>query len=288
MITMDCDNHLAFIKKIKQYKQKTDEWHTQRKTRLTSSDAATALGINPYKKPVELLLEKCGTGKSFDGNESTIHGNKYEDEAVDKYSTLMGKQNHDFGLISFGDLDPIRDTKENSKKYINKDYHFLAGSPDGIAIDINGLEKLVMLEIKCPMRRKIKHGQIPAYYYPQVQLNMFILDLEIADFVEYIPPSIGNTEMNIVRVHRDDEWFSTNFPILQAFWKSVELWRTRDIRTHPEYSKYVKEDIIERPIKTSREFLFIETGEKRPGSETYSDSGSDSDSKTNDVCLFVD
>ena len=99
---------LEFIKAIPQFEQKSKEWMIQRYGKLTSSDAATALGINPYKKPVQLLLEKCGAGRSFTGNESTIHGNKYEDEAIQKYSFLMGKENHSFGMISFSDLDPIR------------------------------------------------------------------------------------------------------------------------------------------------------------------------------------
>ena len=41
--------------------------------------------------------------------------------------------------------------------------------------------------------QKIKHGEIPEYYFPQVQLNMFILDLEVTDFIEYIPSMIGKT-----------------------------------------------------------------------------------------------
>src|SRR5690348_9715116 len=100
-------DHLQFLKSIPQYDQRTNEWFEQRKNKLTSSDAATALGINPYKKAVELLFEKC-IGRTFTGNENTLHGQKYEDEAIQKYSELMLKENHTFGLISFSDLDPTR------------------------------------------------------------------------------------------------------------------------------------------------------------------------------------
>lgn len=269
------EEHLKFIKDLIQYSQKSKEWFEQRKNRLTSSDAATALGINPYKKRVQLLFEKCGIGKTFTGNESTEHGQKYEEDAIKKYSYLMGKKNHSFGMISFGDLDPIRIKKETSKKYVNKDYHFLGGSPDGISEDKKGLEKLIMLEVKCPLRRKIKHGQIPNYYYPQVQLNMFILDLEIADFVEYIPDP-KKTELNIVRIHRDEEWFKKNIPILQDFWNEVLEWRQRDIKQHPEYAKYITNDNIPKMI-IAPDFLFVETDESRPSS-----------SSSEDICMFVD
>ena len=38
-------------------------------------------------------------------------------------------------MIGFEDLDHIREKKEKSKKYIDKKYHFLGGSTDGVAID---------------------------------------------------------------------------------------------------------------------------------------------------------
>jgi putative phage-type endonuclease len=250
----ECMKHLEFITAIPQYTQKSEDWINQRKGKLTSSDAATALGINPYKHKDELLLEKCGAGRKFFGNVSTFHGEKYEDEAIGKYEMLMGKKNYNYGMISFSDLDPLRASKEHSKKYIDRRYHFLAGSPDGIAIDNHNYEGLCGVEVKCPMRRKIKHGQISEYYYPQVQLNMFILDLELFDFIEYVPDP---TEINIVRIHRNTEWFDSNFPILEAFWNEVLEWRQKDITTHPAYKKYYKDEVIHKS-------LFIETDEDRP------------------------
>lgn len=256
--------HLTFIQNIPQYSQhnpdgpgKNPLWLNQRKNKLTSSDAATALGINPYKKPAELLLEKCGAGRSFFGNESTLHGEKYEDEAISKYEFLMGKKNYDFGMISYSDVNPIR----KCNKFNHDMYDFLGGSPDGISVDVEDVEKMTLVEVKCPLRRKIKHGQIPHYYMPQVQLNMFILDLEIADFIEYIPGIFPGTneEINIVRIHRDDKWFEENGPKLRKFWDEVIEWRQKDITTHPEYSKYY-------PDVKKHEKLFIETNEECPRS----------------------
>jgi len=279
----DFQEHLDFIKGLKQHEQKSEAWLNQRRGKLTSSDAATALGINPYKKPVQLLLEKCGTGKSFTGNEATKHGEKYEDEAIEKYCYLMGKKNHTVGMISFGDLDPIRLKSERSRKYADPRYHFLGGSADGISEDNDGIERLVMLEAKCPMRRKIKHGQIPIYYYPQVQLNMFILDLEIADFIEYIPGVYGkNTEMNIVRIHRDEEWFDKNFPVLEEFWNSVLAWRQRDIRMHPAYKM---DHVVSSTLLSAPDFLFISTNEGRPPTSSSSSSSSLLNEDSDD-CMF--
>jgi predicted phage-related endonuclease len=274
------EKHLKFLKNLPQYDQGTTQWLQQRKGKLTSSDIATALGINPYKKAVELLLEKCGAGRTFTGNENTEHGHKYESEAIGIYESLLLKENHTFGMISFADLDPIRETKESSRKYIDKKYHFLGGSPDGISVDklITDESVLTQVEVKCPLRRKIKHGQIPEYYFPQVQLNMFILDLEVTDFIEYIPNIAGKSvEINIVRIFRDDDWFERIFPTLEKFWADVCYWRTQDITTHPDYDKYYGAHTVTVAV-VAPQFLFIEDdSEERPSSPIGED-----------VCLFED
>lgn len=224
---------ISFIKNIPQYPQKSKEWLEQRKNKLTSSDSATALDINPYQPQFELLLKKCGYGPDFTGSESTFHGEKYETEAIQKYEKLVGKTNYEFGLINYKDINPIRKKQYN----FNYDLGFLAGSPDGIAID-NRTGDLVMLEVKCPLRRKIIYGHCPEYYLSQVQLNMFILDLEKADFIEYIPLNtytFKNSEpkMNIVRIYRDDDWIYTNIPKLIKFWEEILYWKKIGIQTHP-------------------------------------------------------
>ena len=208
---------------IPQYEQRSDMWFKQRENKLTSSDAGTVLDLNPYQKPYEVLFKKCGYDpKPFAGNIATRHGQKYEDEAIDKYCELTGQVNYNFGLIAHEDV------------YHNKDYYGMAGSPDGIAISkTNDKADPVLLEVKCPYRRKIKFGKIPEYYLPQVQLNLFICDLRVADFIEYLPPDT----MNIVRVYRDQKWLDKNIPILQEFWKEVEYYRNNDIKLHPKFPK---------------------------------------------------
>lgn len=226
---------IEFLNKIPQYQQRSDEWFNQRKNKLTSSDIATVLGINPYKKPYELFFEKCGIKKKYEGNEATLHGQKYEDEALDKYNLLMGKKTHTYGMISYNDLKEIR------TETLEYDLEFLGGSPDGVAEDISNKEELILLEVKCPMRRPIKHGEVPVYYYPQVQFNMLIMDFQKADFIEYVPKySNKNMEMNIVRVQRNNEWLNENIPILINFWLDVQKWRNKDLTVHPDYSIFKK------------------------------------------------
>ena len=235
-------NKLRELYSIPQHPQRSKEWFDQRKNKLTSSDAGTALGINPYQKPVELLFKKCGAGKDFIGNEATLYGQKYEEEAIEMYCKAMGKKNHEFGLISWDEVDRTNDhhALDNYPNGIS----WMAGSTDGIAEDLKNYEDLIVLEVKCPYRRKIVYGKCPKYYYPQVQLNMAILNIEKADFIEY-KPSKGNQpmELNIVRIHRDRDWFDRNVKILDDFWKDVEYWRSRDIKEHPEFWKYHRKSL---------------------------------------------
>lgn len=215
--------------KLPQHEQRSPEWFNQRKDKLTSSDAATVLGINPYQKPYEVLFKKCGFDlKPFVGNVATEHGQKYEDEAIEKYCKITGYSNYNFGLLCHKDI------------HLNEDFYWLAGSPDGIVQDsMSPNKEPVLLEIKCPYRRKIKMGVIPEHYYPQVQFNLYITKLETADFIEYLPPST----MNIVRVKINMPWIKKNLQVLEHFWKEVEHYRKIGLESHPKFPK--KKNVID-------------------------------------------
>ena len=143
--------------------QKSQEWLDLRGNMLTASDCATAIGLNHYETPFDLLLKKCGKGPVFTGNEATRHGEKYEDEARILYEQRHNEVVHEIGLCP------------------HPKYTWLGGSPDGVS------ESGKLVEIKCPMSREIGNGEVPVHYMPQLQMCMEILDLEEADFIQYKP-----------------------------------------------------------------------------------------------------
>ena len=75
-----------------QIKQRSEEWYATRKSCLTASDAATALGQNPYKKPIQLIKSKVGFYDNVPPDpqmiKATEHGIKYEDEAAQAYAVM--------------------------------------------------------------------------------------------------------------------------------------------------------------------------------------------------------
>jgi len=207
--------------------QRSQEWLELRGKMLTASDAATAIGVNVYEKPNDLILKKCGLNK-FEGNEATEHGNKYENIARDIYCERYNEVAHEIGL------------------YPHPVYTWLGGSPDGIT------ESGKLLEIKCPLRRKIT-DEVPEHYMPQLQLLMEILDLEECDFIQYKPEEItwpNPPEFMVTNVKRSREWFATQLPIMDAFWKRV-LWHrehgVQDLLTPIKIRVPRAKKIIEKP-----------------------------------------
>jgi putative phage-type endonuclease len=216
---MDCEEvnpKVEQLLKMPQYEQRTTAWYEQRKNAITASDIPTVLGENNYKSSWSLFLDKCNaTEKPFVGNEATRWGNHYEDIAIEKYSELRNKKVLSFGLL------------------IHRDYPWLGGSPDGITTDG------ILLEVKCPLRRKIVHGEVPHHYLSQVLLNLEICDLDVAHFIEFIPGNSDDSyEINIVEVLRDREWFSTNIDKIKEFWDSVIEYRNVGVEKHPKYKNY--------------------------------------------------
>lgn len=201
--------------------QRSEEWLRLRDGMLTASDAATALGVNPYEKPTDLILKKCGH-RAFTGNFATVHGNKYEDEARDIYCARYGEIAHEIGLRP------------------HPDHPWLGGSPDGLT------ESGRLLEIKCPLQREIK-PEVPVYYMPQLQLLMEILDLESCAFIQYKPSDITwprPAEFVVVDVARDRQWFQDSLPVLKALWDRVVWHRANgceDLMKKPRVPRKPKE-----------------------------------------------
>ena len=180
---------LSELLKKPQLAQRSPEWFTARKRCITASEISSCLyrnratcenyakifgledtfkysdtkEINPYKGYKSYFKEKCkdyyGHLKRRD-NSSTSHGKKYEDVATRMYRLLNNNVKiYDFGLC------------------VHAEYPWLGASPDGIT------EDGVMLEIKCPFKRKVS-DTVPLYYYSQVQLQMEVCNLDFCDYIE--------------------------------------------------------------------------------------------------------
>ena len=192
-----------------QWAQRTPEWFAVRRDLLTASDAASALDIKPYpsyrgSSRAELLLKKVSNAPV--NNMFVAHGQKYEDEARKWACQAMGETAYDVGLVRHDTLP------------------WLAASPDGVTRS----GKLV--EIKCPLKRAIEPGKVPHHYYPQVQVQMEVCDVDQTIFVQYKPAMLstdGRSVLDIVVVERDRGWFGAHKDALHAFWQQYMRERER-------------------------------------------------------------
>ena len=173
-------DHVDFLANLPQPEQRTEEWFDLRKNMITASCAAQAIGENPYpnQKPDDLILDKLNMGTPYQDNKFVHHGKKYEETATKIYENIFDIKVEEYGLIP-----------HVSKPVIP----FIGASPDGIGSRFtlnNEFSNMIgrMLEIKCPLSRKIKFkgevdGEIcPHYYYCQVQQQLECCDLEYCDF----------------------------------------------------------------------------------------------------------
>lgn len=183
-----------------QYVQRSPEWYEVRRGLITASDASSALDIRPYASyrgsaRAELLRRKISNAPI--NNMFVVHGQKYEDEARDWAAAAMGETVMDVGLVRHAALP------------------WLAASPDGVTLSGR------LVEIKCPLKRKIVPGRIPEHYFPQVQVQMEVCDMDSTIFVQYKPATVsddGKAFLDIVVVERDRGWFEQHRDALHAFW----------------------------------------------------------------------
>jgi putative phage-type endonuclease len=169
------NKHFNKLKDLPQPAQRSQEWYDYRYTRITASDMAAAIDLNPYEPVESFILKKCDPNFPFRANATVFHGVKFESTATGIYEHIYNSRVFEFGALP------------------SDKYKILGASPDGICskytLDNKFSDRLgCMLEIKCPVTRDIVtsgkiQGEIcPYYYYCQVQQQLVCCELDVCDF----------------------------------------------------------------------------------------------------------
>jgi putative phage-type endonuclease len=173
----ECDVAREKLRKLIQspgIPQRTPKWYQAREGLITASDVAQALGDSKFGTQKQFFQKKCGLPDErvpFNAACPPLKwGVMYEPVAQQLYSHMnAGVFVHEFGLLNHPTVP------------------FLGASPDGIT------ELGVMLEIKCPWRRKIidkeevedaVYAEVPTQYYYQIQAQLEVCDLDECDYFE--------------------------------------------------------------------------------------------------------
>lgn len=230
--------HVRRLMAMPQYAQLSDEWFAIRKTLVTASIGAAALGIPPYASfsgcPREASIRQTVEG-TFKGSVATRHGQKYEDHVRDIFSSIMGKRVYELGLIRHVDVHGPE-----------------TGGLDWLGVSADGItEHNELVEIKAPYRRTIIPGEVPHHYWPQCQLQMECLDVDVCYFIEWQPEWLahdGREVINIVPIERDRAWWDANKDVFHRYF--LDLQHARRTYTPPDPKACLIRDDLYSDLET--------------------------------------
>lgn len=185
-----------------------DDWLAVRRTGIGSSDAAAAVGLNPYRSQLELWLEKTGResllppSNAHDEDSPLYWGNILEPIVASHYTRRTGHRIRKINAV-LQHPDPDKDW-------------MLAN----IDREVIGTREVQILECKTAGingARLWKDG-VPEYVQLQVQHQLAVTGKSAAD----VAVLLGGQHLEIHRVQRDDRLIERLITLEQAFWRYVE------------------------------------------------------------------
>ncbi len=184
--------------KLKPYKQGSPEWHAARSRGLGGSDMAAVMGLNPWKTPYQVWLEKTGRVTGNVESEKMTIGKNIEDFIASQYTRLYGRK-----------------TRRVNKFRLCDNYPFIGGSVDRVFTDEE--HGLGILEIKNVSSESFKNtfaGGVPDYYFIQVQTYMLVFQAMIADLFVFV----GGERFECFRITRNENVIDAIIKSAKHFW----------------------------------------------------------------------
>lgn len=175
-------------------RQNTPEWLQMRKEKVGASDAPVIMEVSPWKTPYQLWQDKLST---------TV--------PTQNYAMMRG---HEMEPVARAAFEKTMDLLVTPMVKIHPKHEWMMASLDGV--DPSG-EHIV--EIKCA--GKDDHalavsGQIPQKYYPQLQHQLEVCQLERAYYF-----SFDGFNGVVVMVHRDEKYIKEMISKEQEFLECV-------------------------------------------------------------------
>lgn len=178
-----------------------DAWLAARRQGLGSSDAAAVCGVDPWKSPVQVFLDKLGASDDRD-SEPMEWGRRLESEIARGFQEKTGFP-----------------TKRRNAILQHPDHPFMLANLDRLTKDDSQL--WVPCEVKNVSAWKADDwadDQVPDHYYLQVQHQIAVVGAPHA----WIAALVGGNHFVKVRIPRDDQIIAYLIAIETAFWENVE------------------------------------------------------------------
>lgn len=194
------------LKLVKTNDLSRDEWLEVRKTGIGSSDAAAAVGLNPYKSQLELWMEKTGRGAALpqpDPNDDTsplFWGSLLEAFVAAHYTKKTGNR--------IRKVNAVLQHPEFSWMLANLDR------------EVMGAADVQILECKTAGMNgaRLWRDGVPEYVQIQVHHQLAVTGKQAADVAVLV---CGN-EFRVYRIERDETMISNLIKLEAQFWHYVE------------------------------------------------------------------
>ena len=197
------------------------EWLAVRRQGIGGSDAAAAVGLNPYQSQLELWMIKTGRFSEDDGDESDAnHSPSQHSSAIPDIDSKMY-----WGQV----LEPIvaqHYTKVTGRKvrkvnailqHADSDKSWMLANIDYRVV---GSDEVQLLECKTAGEygAKLWKDGVPEYVQCQVQHQLAVTGLQAAD----VCVLICGQQLKIYRIERDEELIAKLIELERLFWHYVQ------------------------------------------------------------------
>ncbi|WP_319244022.1 lambda-exonuclease family protein [uncultured Propionivibrio sp.] len=196
------------LRLIKTHDLPREEWLEVRKRGIGSSDAAAAVGLNPYKSKLELWMEKTGRDQALpkidphDEESPTYWGNFLEPIVAAHYTKRTGNRVRKINAVL---------------QHPDPDKAWMLANIDR---EVMGASDVQILECKTAGingARLWKDG-VPEYVQAQVHHQLAVTGKQAAD----VAVLIGGQHLEIHRIERDERLIRNLIELERKFWQLVE------------------------------------------------------------------
>lgn len=178
-----------------------EEWLEWRRKGIGGSDASIVCGVNRYKSPIELWLDKTGQIPFGEAGEAAYWGTQLEPFVKREFTKRTGIE--------------IREVKQLLQ---SEDYPFMLANLDGVCYDPHFGD--CVFEAKTASAYKVGEWEdsIPDEYMLQIQHYMAVTGYKAT----YIAALIGGNSFKWKLIERDEELISMIISLEEKFWENVK------------------------------------------------------------------
>ncbi|NOJ73162.1 YqaJ viral recombinase family protein [Paenibacillus alvei] len=179
------------------------EWLKLRKRGIGGSDASAVAGLNRYKSPVSVFMEKTGRYEPEEPGEPAYWGNQLEDLVAREFANRTGMR-----------------VQRSHKMYRHPRYSFMLGNVDRLIFDKERGRGI--LECKTASAYKLdewENDRVPDEYAIQLQHYMAVLGLDYG----YFAVLIGGNRFEYRFVERNQSIIDSLIKLESQFWNEHVL-----------------------------------------------------------------